>query len=292
MPPTLKVSVGPNVDELKEITYNDNSSHAVRSPGFDGLISIHIKGGEGVAKSRGDTYFTHESRSTRTWSIRVHGRFLKEINGNDVLFGNIFDRPLPLPWGSSAILNFVQYIDPTLQHDIYGEKPWALSPLLSAMPYLQRTQLTADAPIPNIPTTLLTEEKSEPPLAPPLKGDSDPETRWRYFADEACRKGFTFTPKVNFDVIDVNAANSDAPTTKDLISADFCHGYLQLPGLTLTLPGGFEFDLMYYYDGRPVHFVCKERGTNGKTFFVVSFIVLKSGGGETNVSPIGSSGVH
>ncbi|KAG8717260.1 hypothetical protein FRC08_007888 [Ceratobasidium sp. 394] len=269
MPPTLKVSVGPNVDELKEITYNDNSSHAVRSPDFDGLISVHIKGDGGFAKSRNDTYFTHESRSACTWAIQIQGRFLKEINGNDVLFGNIFDRPLPLPWGSSAILSFVQYIDPTLNHDIYGEKPWALSPFLSTMPYLQRTQIAADTPVPNIPTTLLTEEKSQPPLAPALKGDSTPETRWRYFGDEAHRKQFTFTPK-------------------DLISADFCYGYLQLPGLTLTLPGGLEFDLMYYYDGRPVNFICKERGTNGKTFFVVSFIVFKDGGGS-DTAPIDSS---
>lgn len=38
----------------------------------------------------------------------VPGRFLQEINGNDVLFGNIFDRPLNLPWGFSAALNLVQ----------------------------------------------------------------------------------------------------------------------------------------------------------------------------------------
>ncbi|KAG8734594.1 hypothetical protein FRC12_018471 [Ceratobasidium sp. 428] len=126
MAPVLKVSIGPNVDKLKEITYNDDSSHAVRSPSFDGLVSVHIKGEEGVANSGSNAYFTHESRSTRTWSIRIQGRFLKEINGNDLLFGNVFDRPLTLPWGFGAALNFVQYMDSTLEHDIYGEKPWAL----------------------------------------------------------------------------------------------------------------------------------------------------------------------
>jgi hypothetical protein len=73
MPPILKVSVGPNVDELKEITYNDNSTHSVRSPKFDGLVTVHIKGETGVAENSSDTYFTHETRSTCTWSMRIQG---------------------------------------------------------------------------------------------------------------------------------------------------------------------------------------------------------------------------
>ncbi|KAG9120233.1 hypothetical protein FRC07_004355 [Ceratobasidium sp. 392] len=273
MPPVLKVSIGPNVDELREITYNDSSSHAIRSPNFDGLVSIHIKGEEGIASSGSDTYFAHESRSTHTWSIRIQGRFLKEINGNNLLFGNVFDRPLTLPWGFGAALNFVQYVDPTLEHDLYGDKPWALSPLLSTMPYLQRTQLAANNPVPSIPSTLLTEDKFEPPLASALEKDSNPTTRRKYFTDEARRKEINLTPK-------------------DLISADFCYGYLQFPGLKFILPGGIQFDLMSYYDERPVHFVCKERGTDGKTFFVVSFIVLKDGEEEeNNVAPIDSSDI-
>lgn len=73
MTPSLKVSVGPNVDNLKEIPYNDGSSHAVRSAQFDGMVSVHIKGEQGVAKSDEDAYFDHESRTTRSWSIRIQG---------------------------------------------------------------------------------------------------------------------------------------------------------------------------------------------------------------------------
>ncbi|QRV76237.1 hypothetical protein RhiJN_04252 [Ceratobasidium sp. AG-Ba] len=299
MPPLLKVSVGPSLDDLKEVTYNDNSSHAIRSSSFDGLVSVHIKGEDGVPQKGQDAYFTHESRSTRTWSIRIQGvyrtdkqatepfdwitpiagRFLEEINGSDLVFGNVFDRPLTLPWGFGAALNFVQYVDPTLEHDLYGDKPWALSPLLSTMPYLQRTRLAVDAPLPGIPSALLADDKSEPPLAPPLNDDFTPTTRRKYFTDETHRKEFTFTPQ-------------------DLINADFCHGYLQFPGLTFSLPGGIQFDLMSYYDERPVHFVCKQRGNEGKIFFVVSFIVLKDGDEEegededgNNVAPVDSSDI-
>ncbi len=41
------------------------------------------------------------------------GRFLRPMSADDVLFGNTFDRPLKLPWGSGAALKFMQYV-PTL----------------------------------------------------------------------------------------------------------------------------------------------------------------------------------
>lgn len=43
-----------------------------------------------------------------------------------MLFGNVFDRPLSLPYGSSAAIKFLHIADPTLEDDLYGEKPWAL----------------------------------------------------------------------------------------------------------------------------------------------------------------------
>jgi Protein of unknown function (DUF1769) len=41
-------------------------------------------------------------------ALRLTGRFLRPISADDVLFGNTFDRPLKLPWGSSAALKFMQ----------------------------------------------------------------------------------------------------------------------------------------------------------------------------------------
>ena len=44
---------------------------------------------------------------------------------------------------------------------------------------------------------------------------------------------------------------------------DFCYGFLEFsPSLALRLPGGISFDLMKYWDGQPVRFVCCERGTS------------------------------
>lgn len=41
---------------------------------------------------------------------------------------------------------------------------------------------------------------------------------------------------------------------------DFCYGFLEFnPSLALRLPGGISFDLMRYWDGQPVRFVCCQR---------------------------------
>ncbi|ELU41712.1 hypothetical protein AG1IA_04260 [Rhizoctonia solani AG-1 IA] len=224
MPPSLKISLGPNVDELKEISYNDGSTHVIQSELFDGVVSVHIKGDFGDTNSSKSTYFNDESRARHTWSIALQGRFLKAINGNDILFGNIFDRPLTLPWGFGILTQ--------VSSTIYTERSHG-SPFLSTMPYLQRIELDPATPIPRDMLGPITVERSIPPLAPVLESESTPAERRKYFTDESHRKEVTFTPR-------------------DLIQADFVHGYLQFPSLTMALPGGLQFDLMYYYDSRPV----------------------------------------
>lgn len=45
-----------------------------------------------------------------------------------------------------------------------------------------------------------------------------------------------------------------------MITTDFCYGFINFaPSLSLQLPGGFSLDLMKYWDGQPVRFVCCER---------------------------------
>lgn len=46
----------------------------------------------------------------------------------------------------------------------------------------------------------------------------------------------------------------------DVITTDFCYGFISFaPTVALQLPGGLSFDLMKYWDGQPVRFVCCER---------------------------------
>ncbi|KAH9060618.1 hypothetical protein EDB87DRAFT_1683564 [Lactarius vividus] len=136
--PRLRVVAGPSLDALVPISVNSNVSHAVTSDAFEGRILAYIKDftdkDGSVLQSE---YFDRDDRKGITWSIQVQGRFLRPISADDVLFGNTFDRPLKLPWGSGAALKFMHFIDPTLEHDLTSStKPWALSPLISTMPHL------------------------------------------------------------------------------------------------------------------------------------------------------------
>ncbi|GLB42078.1 putative DUF1769-domain-containing protein [Lyophyllum shimeji] len=306
---------------------NTGQPHALVSDRFEGELVVYIKGlhshprpphtSESQNQSAsGEEYFAREDRRGITWSIQVRGaspfvcrRFLNPISADDVLFGNTFDRPLSLPWGSGAALRFMKYIDPTLEHDLASDKkPWALSPLVCTMPHFAHTRLPVDEaqdededgehgkggnaqggregngrtrprlpPFP--PRESIKDDTAQLHLAVTEMaggGESDASSgksvrigkngrngnergkgngnglgledaaaRRAYFAAPAHRRRVTFGPR-------------------DVITTDFCYGFLEFsPTLSLRLPGGISFDLMRYWDGQPVRFVCCERKKEG-----------------------------
>ncbi|KAF8273476.1 hypothetical protein EI94DRAFT_1563982 [Lactarius quietus] len=349
--PRLRVVAGPSLDALVPISVNTNESHAITSDAFDGRMLAYIKDftdkDGSVLQSE---YFDREDRKGITWSIQVQGRFLRPISADDVLFGNTFDRPLKLPWGSGAALKFMHFIDPSLEHDLTSStKPWALSPLISTMPHLTHKRvlehydgwpdfpppqslsddtaqlhLTLQSPPPSHSaspspspspgsTPLLSRQPSSGGLTPesggsastsvtaspdpsvahglsllvekqhtkkknrlsagalasllPVNLDADrrrahrelkraekivrheqtlqelrtADRRRAYFRDESHRRELVFGPE-------------------DVFTTDFCYGFIQFaPTLSLQLPGGISFDLMHYWDGQPVRFMCCER---------------------------------
>ena len=82
------------------------------------------------------------------------------------------------------------------------------------------------------------------------------------------------------------------PPQQDELTTDFCYGFLTFPKITLNLPGGINFDLMKYWDGQPVRFVCCDRSADdrgrldgpGRTYWCVVFEVVDDAEGE----PIGT----
>ncbi|KAF8310960.1 DUF1769-domain-containing protein [Clavulina sp. PMI_390] len=230
--PRLRVLVGESPETLRPISANDPAGHPLKTSRFEGTISVFLKNfeNENGKLSMGEEYFGKNERKGVTWSIQARGRFLKEINADDVLFGNVFDRPLSLPYGSSAAIKFMQFADPTLEDDFYGEKPWALSPLITTMPYfsIRESGETGE-------TGLLISEQASSILPDAT------HARRTYFRDAKHRQDFKFTPSHH-------------------IECDFCQGLLSFEhgGLSVSFPM-VHFDLMQYWDGRPVWFVCCER---------------------------------
>jgi len=280
--PGLRCLIGTSPDNLVAIPVNSSQAHYVSSDLFEGKIAVYVKfdkpknvyGGGSVSvsgsekekiriegESSSHEYFSRPERAGVTWSIQVQGRFLRPYKADDILFGNTFDRPLHLPWGSSAALKFMHFIDPTLEHDLYGRQPWALSPLISTMPYFRHRRISRNA---DLCTTYFPEKRSISDDTSqilssegvPLAASRSSKARRTRFSNPSNRQSVTFGPT-------------------DLITTDFCYGFLKFPDLLLSLPAGISFDLKKYWDGQPVRFVCCERHPRGfrhaKTFWIVQF---------------------
>ncbi|KAI0261607.1 hypothetical protein BC834DRAFT_972556 [Gloeopeniophorella convolvens] len=355
--PRLRVVAGPSTDALVPISANSDVPHTIKSDAFEGQILAYIKGfTDADGNVLHSEYFDRDDRKGITWSIQVQGRFLRPISADDVLFGNTFDRPLKLPWGSSAALKFMHFIDPTLEHDLTSNtKPWALSPLVATMPHLAHTRLPDASREPSPvrcrrpphelradavdrkgwpafpPPQSLTDDTAQLHLAlqRPASSSSSPSpspspllSRATSSAESSPDPGSSASasPNPNTLVLEekerekekekerkkknrlsasslasrlsvgglsredklVRHANAlqelrgasarrtyfrDAGHRRELVfgpedvfTTDFCYGFIDFaPTLALHLPGGISFDLMHYWDGQPVRFVCCER---------------------------------
>jgi len=282
--PRLRVLAGPSYDEMTTIEPNNNKAYPIRSDLFEGKVIVHIKGfadEQGVVSE--SDYFQREDRRDITWSIQVQGRFLQPYSADDIMFGNTFDRALKLPWGTSAALKFMRFIDPSLEHDLMSQSfPWALSPIIATMPHFTHTPVSDGALPPQFPdtqsigddVTRLRVSRSSPSLSGPASDESDSTSLSSAESEKSQRAknygGSTKSKSMNskqrrnfFSKADKRRAVTFGPG--DVITTDFCYNFITFPSLSLCLPGGLSFDLTKYWDGQPVRFVCCERGRDGST---------------------------
>jgi hypothetical protein len=302
MPPSLKISAGPSLDSLSVLHVNDESQPLdVSTDDFEGRIAVRIKGFTGHLPKDGgkdveneDThYFDRAYAKNCTWSIGIQGRFKDTIDVDDVEFGNLFEHSIKdkLPYGTGVALTAVGYIDPNLHHDLYADKPWAFSPLICTMTRVHVERLSEGA------------KKEEWPALPHGKDDAD------YVHEDTslllCKKGSTteVDERLEFDGYadrgtlsslrgsnDANTAHKTRVkfwgnkkvrqevqfTPQDLLTMDFCQGYIRFDNLHLAI-AGMDFDLAKYAaDDQTVNFYCRNRTTE-KVYFIIQFQLIKKG---------------
>ncbi|PPR04581.1 hypothetical protein CVT24_012009 [Panaeolus cyanescens] len=315
MAPRLRVLAGTSASTMHPITdlVNTGTPHPLRSSVFEGSIIAYIKGfTDEHGNPRDSEYFHRSDREGVTWSIQVQGRFLVPFSSDDILFGNTFDKPLKLPWGTSAVLKFMNYIDPTLDHDLGSTtKPWALSPLVSTMPHMTHQRISLpDNTANDITSSPRTEAMSSTPFPPKTSlKDSTPDL-YLTLVDESDDTASLSSGSSSASVSSKHSASSSSSSRlsskswrrkkrelrwdekiaglknlnagdsskrrayfasrekrkevvfgpQDIITTDFCYGFISFaPSLALQLPGGLSFDLIKYWDGQPVRFVCCQR---------------------------------
>lgn len=100
MAPKLRISAGPDKDKLSVVAVNhEELPTIIDSKYFQGRIAVRIKDfhGElpdGVEFFKQPVYFSEPYGTNFTYSIQIQGRFMNEVNADDILFGNDFDAPI------------------------------------------------------------------------------------------------------------------------------------------------------------------------------------------------------
>ncbi|KAJ1951825.1 hypothetical protein GGI12_006395, partial [Dipsacomyces acuminosporus] len=101
----LRVRVGTDMDSLQTADVNyEYTPIRIESPHFKGYITVRIFGYNGLMSdpchpppAQAD-YFANEFSRRALYSIQIVGQFLMpNLTADDILFGNYFDRRLPLP---------------------------------------------------------------------------------------------------------------------------------------------------------------------------------------------------
>ncbi|GAA5968951.1 hypothetical protein JCM11641_000788 [Rhodosporidiobolus odoratus] len=275
--PRLKVCAGPSLTSLTPLAVN-SSPTSISSKHWEGSVAVRLKG---FRNERGEVSEIKEGEELEeegeSWSISFEGRWKGEgeeegegVGVDEVMFGNVWQKPIRdyLPYGTSAALRFVKYVDPSLTCDLYADKPWALSPLFATLQRLSVRPFPSSDPLPPFQPTRGSFPEDTSPILPPAQSDQapkDPSTRRSYFTQQKNRE-------------------SSLPLTKDLlVRGDFSHGFIDFSTLSLSLPGGLKFSLEKYWNGAPVVFVCqrraKEEGREAEVFFVVTFELVGEDGG-------------
>jgi hypothetical protein len=113
MAPSLRVLVSTSsaYPPTVPISVNSPTPTPIDTGSFSGEISVWVKDfhGDNVGGD-GSPYFG--KRSTMTYAIVVRGKFLDDVTADEVVFGNVFEKPIrdSLPWGTAVALKFMKYV--------------------------------------------------------------------------------------------------------------------------------------------------------------------------------------
>lgn len=254
---------------------------------------LSLRRGSGTAKELSRSAHLHLS-AVLTPLSHAAGRLLKDVPAENLVWGNLFEKPIRdrLPWGTSAALKAVSYIDPSLKQDIYADKPWAFSPLIATMTRINVTHVPDAASaknaeelfgLPSVPafphgatepegtyvhddTSALLLKDGTNEIDPAVEDFADMSTvRELKDPNSGHKKRFTFWG---------SAAHREAVsfTPSDLATMVFDNGFLDFNTLRLELPytGGMGFDLLNYWDGQPVRFYLRDE-RDEEVFLIVEF---------------------
>lgn len=292
----LRVSAGLSYDITTHVLVPVNAPRTVHLNSEHMLLSlaVRIKKFTGVPTSSPTTspYFTHPLHKSDQYSISF--TFIPKVNipGNDLIFGNDFDRPIRdrLPPGFNQAFKIAKwFVDPGLEGDPYSDKPYLYGPALSSWNVLrigpkvfepekqnQHAVRQGDEPQPEKKPTHIKEadawklpnaesfhetvveeggEGSGSEVRSSLSVPPDSSSRKKHFLTESNRQSFTFE-------------------AGRLYQSDFGNPFLDFNDFSLKLPG-FSLNVIKYVDEKTheLRYVLKNKTTDD-IYAVVLFSLL------------------
>ncbi|KAL4796065.1 hypothetical protein BDV19DRAFT_388489 [Aspergillus venezuelensis] len=259
----LKVTAGPSYDASThvDVPVNQDKTLNIKSEHATASLAVRIQNYTGYPNSSPKTnpYFSNPRHTKDQYSISFAIRFNQAVNGNDLIFGNDFDRPIRdrLPPGFNAALKLAQWtIDPALDGDAYADRPYLYSPALATWNAFNVGGEKKGEEGLDVHGVVVEEGEDE---GVSVRGEKDiPETvdgRRSHFQNEANRKAWNFEEG-------------------RVYWADFGNQYLDFNEFTLRLPG-FNINALHYIDEKThsLRYVLKNRAT-GDIYLVVVFTLV------------------
>ncbi|EPY50004.1 DUF1769 family protein [Schizosaccharomyces cryophilus OY26] len=134
----LKVNIGsdPGHTQIAWVNHEGRPTE-VDGPFWVGRILVRVRDFDGITPDgsppKSDSiYFRGRSRK---FQIQAEGRFKKEYNGNQVIFGTQFDHMISTFPESAfrAGMRIAKYIDPAVYYDKFAKSPYIMSPFVACV---------------------------------------------------------------------------------------------------------------------------------------------------------------
>ncbi|KAL1966367.1 hypothetical protein VTN77DRAFT_4509 [Rasamsonia byssochlamydoides] len=263
----LRVTAGPEYHPSTHRIVPVNSDKTLRFENSHAIVNVCVRIQEytGLPNNSPKTsrYFSHKLHQNDQYSICFALIPKHTVSGDDLVFGNDFDRPVRdrLPPGFNTAFRIVKWtIDPALDGDPYADKPYLYSPGLVSWNYFRigdKVDPTKTDKVLNLHSDVVEEgaDGSGKEVRKSFQIPNDPGQRRKYFLDEDNRRRFQFEEGRIYLI-------------------DFGNPYLGFNDFSLRLPG-FHLQVAKYIDEKnhKLRYTLKNRRT-GDVYFVVLLTLL------------------
>ncbi|KAJ5735373.1 uncharacterized protein N7483_000498 [Penicillium malachiteum] len=250
----LKASAAANIeDALQALPINGQAIHL---DGDWASVNVTVRIKDHDQSAIGHHYFQQPWTKKNKFSISFSIVFHRDVNGNDLVWGNEFDHSIAkkLPRGFDIIARSVKkMVEPTMELDAYSDKPSIFCPALVSWSQLRigREAPTVDQMLKG---STFVQEGADNERALELRNKmgmpESPEARKAHYRKESNRKDFWFFAGIQHSV-------------------DFGNSYLDMQELRLSLPG-FNFPVYHLVDEETceLRFTLKNKVT-GQVYLIV-----------------------